>query len=165
MMKHNLITKGMDRNFMKFINKIGQFMYGRYGSDDLYKFLIKIYILLFLVNIFINNKILVMIELLVFIVIVYRFLSKNKYMRNKENQAFLKVKKTLLKPFTNLKRKIKDKNHLYKKCPKCKTILKLPLPSKRGIKHVKCPDCGKRITMYAYRYQKIEIIKNKRRKK
>ena len=71
---------------------------------------------------------------------------------------FLKVKNIVLKPFTNIKRNIKDKNHIYKKCYKCNTTLKLPLPSKRGIKHAKCPGCGKKVTLFAFKQQKVEVI-------
>ena len=39
------------------------------------------------------------------------------------------------------------------------TILRLPLPSKRGIKHVKCPKCGKRLTVVALRKLKVEVIR------
>ena len=62
----------------------------------------------------------------------------------------------------NLKRNIKDKDHIYKKCSKCKTTLKLPVPYERGIKHTKCPKCKKRISFLVLKKQKIEIIKNKK---
>ena len=41
----------------------------------------------------------------------------------------------------------------------CKTTLKLPLPSKIGILHAKCPKCKKRRTLITFRKEKIEIIK------
>ena len=65
----------------------------------------------------------------------------------------------MLKPFINIKRNIEDKDHIYKKCPKCKTILKLPVPSERGIKHAKCPSCKKRVTLFTLKKLKIEVIK------
>lgn len=145
---------------MKFVNKLQKFMYGRYGPDDLYKFLIYTYLVLFLVNIFFNNTILTTLEFLVFIIMIYRFLSKNIYARSKENQSYLKFKRLVTKPFMNLKRNVKDNDHIYKRCHKCKTTLKLPLPMKRGIKHAKCPKCGRRVTLYTWRHQKIEIIRN-----
>ena len=148
---------------MKFINKVYKFMYGRYGPDDLYKFLFTIYFLLLLINIFFNNVILTILELAIFIIIVYRFFSKKISYRKKENQIYLNIKNKVLKPFINLKRNISDKDYIYKKCRKCKTTLKLPLPSTRGIKHTKCPKCGKRITLFAFKYQKVEIIRNNER--
>jgi len=144
---------------MKFTNKLQKFMYGRYGVDDLYKFFFVECIFLFLLNIFINSMIIDILELIIIIIMLYRFFSKNIYARSNENQKFLKIKKKLLKPFKNIKRNINDKDHVYKKCHKCKKTLKLPLPSKRGIKHAKCPHCGKRITLFTMKYQKVEFIK------
>lgn len=43
-------------------------------------------------------------------------MSKKIYKRSDENQRYLKIKNNLLKPFTNIKRNIKDKDHIYKKC-------------------------------------------------
>ncbi len=145
---------------MKFANKIQKFMYGRYGSDDLYKFLFKLYICLFIISIFVRNNILVILELVTITIMFYRFFSKNIYKRSNENQKFIKTRNKILKPFENIKRNYKDKDHIYKRCHKCKTTLKLPLPMKRGFKHAKCPHCGKKVTLFAFKYQKVEIIRN-----
>lgn len=149
---------------MSFINKFQRFMYGRYGIDDLYKFLFKIYIILFMFDIFLNNIVLTIIQLLIFVIMFYRFFSKNTYKRNKENKMFLKLKNKVTKPFSNIKRNLNDKEHIYKKCHKCGTTLKLPLPSSAGIKKAKCPNCKKRVKFLTFRKQKIEIIKNKKNK-
>ena len=77
--------------------------------------------------------------------------------------SYLKIKKKLVKPFSNLKRNINDKEHIYKKCKYCKTTLKLPLPSKRGIKTAKCPKCGKKVKVFTLKKEKIEIITNNKR--
>jgi len=147
---------------MKFINKIQKFMYGRYvRPDELHKFLFWLYVILFIINLFLNNKVLKVLELLIILIIFYRMFSKNIYKRNNENQKFLKIKNKLLKPFSNIRRNIKDKNHIYKKCSKCKTVLKLPVPIERGIKHAKCPGCKKRVRVLALKRLKIEVIKNK----
>lgn len=144
---------------MKFVNKVQKFMYGRYGVDDLYKFLFGLYIVLFILNLFINSNIIAILNTLIVIIMLFRFFSKNIYARSNENKKYLKLKKILLKPFKNIKRNMNDKDHVYKKCHKCKKTLKLPLPSKRGIKHAKCPHCGKRITIFTLKYQKVEFIK------
>ncbi len=145
---------------MKFINKLQKFMYGRYGTDDLYKFLLVLYIILFIISLFIRSSILDIIELLIVVIIFYRFFSKNIYQRNKENEKYLKIKARATRPFRNIKRNYKDKEHIYKSCPNCKTTLKLPLPLKRGIKRAKCPSCGKKVTILAFKHQKIKIIRN-----
>lgn len=143
---------------MKYIEKFQKFMKGRYGPDELYNFLFKLYIALVILNLFLNSIILFVIELLLIVFIFYRFFSKKIYVRSNENQRYLKLKKTLTSIFKTNKNK--DKNHIYKKCYKCKTILKLPLPSKRGFKKAKCPKCGKRIRFFTFKQDKIEIIRN-----
>ena len=149
---------------MKFITKIQRFMQGRYGPDELYKFLFKLYIFLFIIDLFINSKILTAIELIIVITMFYRFLSKNIYARQKENKWYLKQKNNLLKPINKIKRNYKDRNyHVYKKCKKCKSTLKLPLPPKRGIQHTKCPKCKTKIKFFCLRKEKIEVIKNKKK--
>ena len=147
---------------MKWQNKIRSFMVGRYGIDELYKFLFLLYITIFIINIFFKSQILEIINLIIVLYTFYRVLSKNISKRSKENKNYLKIKKVITKPIANIKRKIKDKDHIYIKCSKCKTTLKLPLPEKRGIKHSKCPKCQKKISFITLRKQKIEIIKNKK---
>lgn len=137
-------------------------MYGRYGVDELYKFLLYLYILLLIISLFVKSRILSLIELLILVIMIYRSLSKNISKRRNENKIYLEIKKKVLKPFKNKKRHIKDKNHIYKKCSKCKKVLRLPIPTKRGIKHVKCPKCGKRLTIFTLKEEKVEIIKKKR---
>ena len=147
---------------MKFIDKLRIFMKDRYGMDDLYNFLLRVYLILFLINIFINSKILNIIELIIVIIMLYRVLSKNIYTRQKENRYYLKFKKEVLKPINNIKRNFKDRDYnVYKKCKYCKTTLKLPLPKKKGIQHVKCPKCKKRQKFICFRQEKVEIIKKK----
>ena len=139
-------------------------MYGRYGLDDLGNFLFKIYFILFILNLFLKLHILTGIELILVVIILYRFISKDIYKRSRENVSFRNIKKKIFKPFSNIKRNIKDKDHVYKKCHHCKTTLKLPLPNKGGIKKVKCTNCKKRNKFLILKKMKIELIKNKKKK-
>lgn len=146
---------------MKFLYKIQKFMYGRYAKcDELYKFLFLIYIFLLIIDLFVNSIILIYLQLILFYLLIYRFLSKNIYKRTIENKKFIKIKNEFIKPFINFRRNISDKNHVYKKCSNCKTTLKLPVPFTRGIKHAKCPECGKKIQILVLKKVKVEIIKN-----
>ena len=146
---------------MKWQNKLIKFMQGRYGIDELYKFLFILYIISFTINIFLNSLLLEIIGLIIVLFTFYRVFSKNIYKRSKENQEYMKLKKQIIKPFQNIKRDIKDKDHIYKKCPKCKTVLKLPIPYERGIKRTTCPKCKNKMTFLVLKKEKIEIIKNK----
>lgn len=146
---------------MKFILKIRKFMQGRYGADELYRFCFLLYFICILINMFLNSLLLLIIEFVLILVIFYRFLSKNIIKRTRENNAFLKLASYIKLPFYTFRRYISSyKTAVYKKCRHCKTTLKLPLPTSRGIKHVICPNCKKRISFVVLRKQKIEIIRN-----
>ncbi len=142
------------------MNKLYRFMYERYGIDELYYFNIYLYFLLVIGNLFLRIPYFFFVELTVFIFTFYRVFSKNKRQRKKENDWYLKRKETFLKPFQNMKRNWKDRNDfVYKKCHKCRTTLRLPLPSKRGLNHVICPKCKNKLNVFCFRKEKIEIIK------
>ncbi|MGN1341881.1 MAG: hypothetical protein ACI4VL_01455 [Bacilli bacterium] len=143
-----------------FINKLTKFMYGRYGIDDLYYFLLIICLIIIILNIFIHSSILTIIELIIFSVAIYRYLSKNTYKRNKENKKYLYIKDKILNYFNYQKRKYNDRNtHMYKKCPKCKQKIRLPL--KKGKHTVKCPNCSHKFEVKCSKDEKVkvEIIK------
>lgn len=147
---------------MKYIEKIQRFMYGRYGVDELYKFLFLVYFGLIIVDLFIHNFVLFIIQTLILFIMFYRVFSKNINRRRKENKMYLKIKNKLLSPFDNIKKNIKDKEHVYVKCRKCKKVLRIPIPMERGIKKVKCPNCGKRRKKLVLKKVKVEIITNKK---
>ena len=149
----------------KWFYKIQRFMIGRYGHDELNKFLFLFYLVLFIIDLFINFQVLNFLQLGIVFILFYRLLSKNIDWRRKENDCYLRVKKKVLRPFRDIKRNFKDRDYyVYKKCRYCKSTLKLPLPYKRGIQKVKCPICKKRIKFFCFRQEKIEIIKKKKNK-
>ena len=136
--------------------------------DELNRFLIILDIILIIVSIFIKAFLLDLFKFIFLGLIIFRITSKNKIQRQKENKIYLKIVNTLTKPFKNIVRNFKDrKTHVYKKCSKCKTTLKLPLPNKRGINHAKCPECDNRVTLFTLRKKqeekiKVEVIKKKK---
>ena len=149
---------------MKYMDKIQKFMYGRYGADELYNFLFKLYIIILIIDLFVKCDLLVYIELLIVIVMLYRLFSKNISRRREENRKFLKVKNAITKPFNTWLKQVKDKNNIYKKCHKCGTVIRLPIPSSYGIKRVKCPKCKRRLKVLCLKKEKVEVIKKKKGK-
>ena len=127
-------------------------MKNRYGIDELHNFMFKIYLILFIINIFLKSIIINFFELILIIIIFYRFFSKNINARRKENIWFLNIKN---------KSKYND-GYIYKKCPKCNKLLKLPIPYKKGIKSVICPKCKKKFSMVVLKSEKVEIISKKK---
>ncbi len=147
---------------MKLIEKMYRLMIGRYGIDELYYFFLYLYIILVCMSLFLKIPYLFWIELFIFVIMFYRVFSRNINNRRKENKIYLKVRNIVFSPFKNVKRNWKDRNDfIYKKCHKCKTTLRLPLPSERGIKHVTCPKCKSKKKVLCLRKEKIQIIKAK----
>ena len=85
----------------KFKNKLYKFMYGRYGIDELYKIGLIVCLLLSFLNIFINSRVVTIVEFILLIILIIRSLSKNIIKRKYENSIYL-----------NLKKKIKNLNYL-----------------------------------------------------
>ena len=128
----------------KFTNKLARFFYGRYGNDTLNKVLTGIYLVWLItfsiLNIFIRTLAFTLIgwglTLILFIWILFRTMSRNIYARRRENDKFC--------GFFRLKRnKFRDrKTHVYRKCKKCKAVLRLP--KAKGKHFVNCPKCHSR---------------------
>ncbi|MBW9152984.1 hypothetical protein [Clostridium estertheticum] len=125
-----------------FKNKLAQFMYGRYGTDQLYIALIALYFVLVIVNAFISSAIISVLMFAILILIVFRTLSRNIYKRNMENEKFMKFFKPIKSKGSFELRRIKEiKTHRFRKCPHCKKMLRLK--RLRGKHTVKCPSCKK----------------------
>ena len=141
---------------MKFGDRYIKFMKDRYGIDELYKFLLLICFVLLVINTFIGNNVIRLFEVLLIVIIFYRYMSKNIKLRKKENDKYLEIKNKIIKLFDYNKKKYKDRNtHMYKKCPKCKQKIRLPL--KKGEHTVKCPKCGNRFDVKCKKDEKIKV--------
>lgn len=146
----------------KFVYKMYKFMYGRYGIDELYKINIGLCILLSIVNIFFNNRVISAIEWILLFITIYRSMSRNLVRRRYERDRYLKIKKGFCNRISLVRRKWRDRNtHLYKRCPKCGTVLRLPL--KKGVHMCKCPTCSNRFEVKCRRNEKVkvEVIREK----
>ncbi len=119
------------------------FMQGRYGTDQFYNFLIAIYFIILVVNLFVGSFILSMIELLLLIYMFFRVFSRNIYKRQKENNTYLRLSRKPKDFFKLTKNKFRDrKTHVYKTCPACKSTLRLP--KVKGKHTAVCPRCARR---------------------
>lgn len=148
------------------MKKFRRFFYGRNGIDELVNFTIYIYLFVSLVNLFVNFSILSYLEIILLIVILFRILSKNLNKRREENRKYLMYKEKIKKYFLFQRNKWDDRySKMYKRCPNCKNILRLPL--KKGKHSVKCPKCNHLFKVRCYRNEKVkvEIIKNKKKTK
>ncbi len=122
-------------------------MYGRYGSDTLNKTLIIVYAVavvvstvlsLFIDSIWFSFSYFIF-SMTLICVIFFRMFSRNIQKRRRENDRFC--------GFFKLRRnKFRDrKTHIYKKCPHCKAVLRLP--KAKGKHTVICPRCKNRFNI------------------
>lgn len=87
----------------RFNEKLREFMYGRNGFDQLNIFLMIIYLLIFVVNTFVNTLWMSVIELVLVIFWFFRFYSRNLEKRRKENYIYLKAQGKVLLFFEKVK--------------------------------------------------------------
>ena len=121
--------------------KVNAFMYGRTGLDKLNLALLVVYLLLGIVNTFVNSWILWLASLAFLVLAVLRLLSKDTYRRGVENQKYLALRQSVVEFVKLTVRRVKEgKTHRFRKCPSCKKTLRLPNVKGRHTAH--CPCCG-----------------------
>lgn len=141
---------------MRMRERIARFMYGRYGfgygaGDKLNYFLLVVYMILSVVNVFVSNRAvsyaITLLGSLTLVAIFFRMFSKNIYKRQAENNKFIRIWNKIKSFFKLNFIKIKEiKTHRYKKCPSCRAQLRLP--RKTGHHSVVCPACKKRFDVH-----------------
>ena len=131
---------------MKFREKLASFMYGRYGNDQLGNFMMWTYVVLLIINLFVSSVTLYTLSIILVCLTVFRIFSRNVNARNKENLKFLAIRKKLLSFFKLQFDRTRDmRRKVYKKCPSCKAIVRLP--RKSGKHAVICPSCKNRFSV------------------
>ncbi len=116
-----------------------RFMYGRYGNDQFSLFLVSIYLLFAIANIFLNLTIIWLLAFVPLIFAFWRMMSRNIPKRRAENAAFMRHWSKITKLFKRSRMRRKDKEHRYFKCSNCRATLRVP----RGVGKivVTCPAC------------------------
>lgn len=134
---------------MNFRYKLMRFLSGRYGVDTLFYVMFFFSAALSLVNCFLKSGILQIIVYVVIILALLRVFSRNIPARQRENRVFadwwLKIKNNA---DTRRKRQA-DYTHVYKKCPNCKAVLRLP--RRKGKHKTVCPKCGIEFSVRVYK--------------
>lgn len=124
--------------------KIQVFMQGRYGIDELSRFLTILSLILLLLSALIRPlRILYFPALALMIWSWYRSLSKNIYKRQRELEKYLEIKDKIRREIKLIKDKYRDRGvkHYYR-CPNCKRVLRTPEPPKHTTVSITCPMCG-----------------------
>ncbi len=138
-----------------FREKIRRFMYGRYGFDQLGRFLFTAGLVCALLCMFLRflpvpgiYYVCSALNTLFYVYALFRILSKNTLARSAENDRYLRIRSKVLPVIDAKTKNLRDKNYIYKKCPKCSA--KLRLRRIKG-KHVtKCPKCGQKFNVRVF---------------
>lgn len=109
-----------------------QFMTGRYGPDKLNSCILWTAVILMLLGLFIPSNAVKLALMAVYYALwgwsIFRMLSRNTYKRYQENRRFLQ--------FWD---RIKDRQHRYFDCPKCRQSVRVP--RHKGKIAITCPKC------------------------
>ena len=116
---------------MNIIGAMQRFMAGRYGNDRLNITLLAVGCVLCFVQMFVPSGagfVLTILSEVLLILSLFRCFSRNTYKRYNENRKFLL-----------LIDRIKDRDHRYYACPKCRQTVRVP--KGKGKIAITCPKC------------------------
>ena len=134
---------------MNFRYRLMQFMSGRYGVDGLFYIIFGIAAMLSVFNCFARSLILQLIVYALVIFALFRILPRNVEARRRENQAFNRLKKGIAYKRSIYRQRRADYSHIYKKCPRCRAVLRLP--RRKGKHTTVCPKCSKQFKVYVFK--------------
>lgn len=133
------------RNFLQNLAvAIQRFMIGRYGVDELTRFLTLSSCVMLLLSCFSALKFLYLPALLVMGWSIYRSYSRNIYKRQAERSKYLQLRNRVQSNRRLQKRKYAErKTHKYIKCPSCSKTFRVPRG--KGKIKIRCPYCQSEI--------------------
>lgn len=134
---------------MNFRYKLMRFMSGRYGVDSMFYVLFALSIVLAFVNIFVRSLILQLIINTIVIYAIFRVFSRNIGVRRRENKALNNLFVVLRNKRSVRRQRKADYTHVYKKCPSCRAVLRLP--RRKGRHTTVCPKCNKEFKVYVFK--------------
>lgn len=120
--------------FRKLGDRFRNFMMGRYGYDVLNKWLLILGVVLILLSSLLGRLVpwMAHLGLVAYVPLIWcmiRMYSRNIAARRRENAAFV-----------NFLARLKDREHRYFHCPKCRQTVRVP--SGRGKINIRCPKCS-----------------------
>ena len=120
--------------------RLARFMYGRYGQDDLNRFLSILVMILCIFSILTHRTILYSLALGFLVYSIFRMLSRNIDKRKQENFGYLRIKGKITAFFSRIKNRWHNrKTYRYYECPSCKQ--KIRVPKGKGRIRIHCPKC------------------------
>ena len=116
------------------------FMRGRYGADQLSKFMLGVCLVCLILNMVTRQPVVYVLALVILVICYFRMFSKNTYKRSAENQKYLDMTGRVRNYFSRMRRRIVESKdyHIYK-CPSCSQ--KIRIPRGKGKICITCPKC------------------------
>ena len=120
--------------------KLRHFMTGRYGVDELSRFILMFDCALMVISFLIRSNILNITCIIIIILCYLRMFSRNYSQRYKENQMYLRYYNRVSAKLAQFKYNLNQRKiyHIYK-CPTCKQ--KIRVPKGKGKISITCPKC------------------------
>ena len=123
------------------LQKLKEFMYGRYGADQLSFALTVSGFVFYTVYVFSRFRLLYFFSLIVYGIAIYRTLSKNITKRRIENQKFMSLWYKVKNKWVGIRADFEErKTYKHFKCPNCGQ--KIRIPRGRGKVEIRCPKCS-----------------------
>lgn len=124
--------------------KLKRFMYGRYGHDELSRFLLIVSFVFILLGSIRYLSFLLAPALGAWGWALYRAFSRNRYDRQNELYKYIQIKNSVKQKFKLIKAMWRDrKTHRFYKCPYCKAVIRITKPGKGRTISIHCPHCGR----------------------
>ena len=131
---------------MNFRQRVQQFMYGRYGYDQLGRALIFAALLCMVLGMLLPRAVyplFLLAQYAALIWCIFRFLSRNIYKRQRENAWYLRKEQAVRRWFRSLKDRWQQrKEYKFFRCPSCHALLRVP--KGKGKLLLTCRKCGNR---------------------
>lgn len=125
--------------------RFARFMAGRYGTDQLNRFMLILAVVCMLLAAILNgtavSRVFWLISFVLLIFTYLRMFSRDRYKRAAENNKFLSARYKLKNKLVILKERwVQRKDYKFFSCPSCRTTLRVP--KGKGQVNIVCRKCG-----------------------
>ncbi len=120
---------------------MNRFMFGRYGMDELNRFLLYASLGCVIINLFVGSRIISALVVAMFIFIYARCFSRAIQKRQAENLKYLEIKNKILGGRSRGGYKAASDGKRVLICPYCREKLRVPVGA--GKIKIRCPHCNK----------------------
>ncbi len=123
---------------MNFTERIKRFFRGRYGADNLCRFMLVLMLIFTLLYVITRVYLFDLISFILVILILFRMMSRNYEKRSAENRKYLELTENVRVWIKNI-RSDSSSTHKVFMCPQCRQ--KVRVPKGKGKIQITCPKC------------------------